>query len=98
MPAISPVPAVDAALSDHGIGYERVGLVGAFARTRDVFSEGGNNMTLRAPESTAPVQTKRSIWLALLPCAALLIASTMLGGCVVEPGGHGWGWHHHDDR
>ena len=35
-------------------------------------------MTLRAPESSAPVQAKRSIWLALLPCAALLIVAAIL--------------------
>jgi hypothetical protein len=51
------------------------------------------------PAQHPSVQTKRSFWLALLPCAVLLLTSTLLGGCIVEqPGGHGWGWHHHDDR
>jgi hypothetical protein len=47
---------------------------------------------------SSPVRAKRSFWLALLPCLALLGASTLLSGCVIEPGGHGhgWGWHHHD--
>jgi hypothetical protein len=55
-------------------------------------------MTQPIPRSSSAAQPKRSLWLALFPCAALLIASTLLGGCIVETGGHGWGWHHHDER
>jgi hypothetical protein len=48
---------------------------------------------------SASSQARRSTRSALLALAALLAVSTMLCGCVVEPGGyygHGWGWHHHD--
>jgi hypothetical protein len=42
---------------------------------------------------------KRSTRAVLLSFAALLAISTMLGGCIVEPGYHdhgGWWWHNHD--
>jgi hypothetical protein len=54
-------------------------------------------MTLHARLFSSSDQTKRSTWFVLLPVITLLLASTVLGGCIVEPGGH-WGWHHHDDR
>jgi hypothetical protein len=55
-------------------------------------------MTLRnhVPPTARAKRSTRSI---VLSFAALLAFSTMLGGCIVEPGGHdhgGWWWHHHD--
>ena len=56
-------------------------------------------MTSRNRLPSSRDRAKRSARSVLLSIAALLIVSTTLGGCVIEPGGHDhgwWGWHHHD--
>jgi hypothetical protein len=43
---------------------------------------------------------KRPARAVAIAVATLMVAATMLGGCVVEEPGYyhhgGWGWHHHD--
>lgn len=49
------------------------------------------------PPTTAARRTGRS---RLVPLAVLVLASALLGGCIIETPGpgphHGWWWYHHD--
>jgi hypothetical protein len=66
--------------------------------------KGGNPMMSRNRLPVSRVPAKRSTRSLVVSLAAVLAMSTMLCGCIVEPGGYGhgggggWWWHHHDDR
>jgi len=65
-------------------------------------AEGISEMTLlNRTSAQTRTQPRRSAGSAVMAFAALLVASGMLCGCVVETPGYyhhdGWWWHHHHD-